>query len=178
VIGGVVLALAQVLTRPPLGLRWAAHVLAGLIGGAIRGSLFHKGLSISKDELAKLDTEFDSGKAAVGLMVDQEEAALVSAKLIELGGAPEAHEVSDAAVENAAAAVEAAPAEDAAPEAPAFPNPHWRGISNTSILHHYGPCRAVSAAICSRSVTKALKTCRGVDRVPRNGAETTELSKM
>ncbi len=84
-------------------------LLGGLIGGALAGSLFHKGLSISKDEQAKLDAELSSGKAAVGLMVNSDEAELVKAKLIELGGAPEAYEVSDAAVEEAAAAGEQAP---------------------------------------------------------------------
>jgi hypothetical protein len=112
-------------------------VLGGLVGGAILGSLFHKGLSISKGEQDRLNSELDAGKAAVGLMVDAAEAELVKAKLIELGGAPEAYEVSDAAVEEAAAAAEAAPAEEvvaeaapaeevvaeAAPEAPAEEKP-------------------------------------------------------
>ena len=84
-------------------------VLGGLIGGGILGSLFHKGLNISKDELAKLDAELDGGKAAVGLMVDQDEAELVTAKLAQLGGAPAVYAVSDEAVTEAAAAAEAAP---------------------------------------------------------------------
>ncbi len=99
-------------------------LLGGLIGGAVLGSLFHKGLSISKDEQAKLSSELDAGKAAVGLMVDAAEAELVKAKLIELGGAPEVYDVSDEAVEQAAAQAEAAPA-DAAPaqDAPAAEAP-------------------------------------------------------
>jgi hypothetical protein len=92
-------------------------VLGGLIGGALAGSLFHKGLSISKEEQAKLDAELNSGKAAVGLMVDADEVKLVNAKLVELGGAPAVYEVSDAVVEEAAAAVEQAP--EAADEPPA-----------------------------------------------------------
>ena len=57
----------------------------GLIGGALAGSLFHKGLSISKEQQARLNSELDAGKAAVGLMVEAEEADLVKAKLIEPG---------------------------------------------------------------------------------------------
>jgi hypothetical protein len=90
-------------------------VLGGLIGGALAGSLFHKGLSISKEEQARLDTALNSGKAAVGLMVDADEAELVKAKLIELGGAPEVYEVSDAAVEEATVAATVAPTADEPP---------------------------------------------------------------
>ncbi len=94
-------------------------VLGGLVGGAILGSLFHKGLNISKEELAQLDAELDGGKAAVGLMVDDEEAELVKAELIALGGAPETYELSDEAVQEAvkASAEETPETEEAAAEA-------------------------------------------------------------
>jgi hypothetical protein len=84
-------------------------ILGGLVGGALAGSLFRKGLSISKEEQAKLDTALNSGKAAVGLMVNANEVDLVKAKLIELGGAPEVYDISDEAVGEAAAAAETAP---------------------------------------------------------------------
>ncbi len=83
-------------------------VLGGLIGGAILGSLFHKGLKMSDEERARLNSELDSGKAAVGLMVDDEEAELVKAKLIELGGAPQTYQLADEAVQEAVKAAEAA----------------------------------------------------------------------
>jgi hypothetical protein len=89
-------------------------VLGGLIGGAVLGSLFKKGLKVSDDERARLNAELDAGKAAVGLMVDADEVEAVSAKLAELGGAAESYEVPEAVVEQAAAAASEAPAEDAA----------------------------------------------------------------
>ena len=95
-------------------------VVGGLIFGAIAGSLFHKGLGMSKDDVARIGKELDGGKAGVALVVNADEAEAVSAKLVELGGTPETHEVTDEAVEQAAAAAEAAPeAEAAAPAAEA-----------------------------------------------------------
>ena len=94
-------------------------LLGGLVGGAVLGSLFKKGLSMSKDEQAKLNTELDAGKAAVGLMVDDGEVEAVKAKLTELGGAPEVYEVPDEVVEQAATAADSLPAEEPAADAPA-----------------------------------------------------------
>ena len=95
-------------------------VVGGLIFGAIAGSLFHQGLGMSKDDLDRVGKELDGGKAGVALVVNAAEADAVSAKLVELGGTPETHEVTDEAVEQATAAAEAAPeAEAAAPEAEA-----------------------------------------------------------
>jgi uncharacterized membrane protein len=59
--------------------------------------------------LARIDSALDGGKAAVGILAQPDEAAGVSAKLAELGGAPETHEVSDEALEQAEAAVETTP---------------------------------------------------------------------
>ncbi len=93
-------------------------ILAGAVGGAVLGgvlgSFFHAGLGLSKDDLARIDGELDGGKAAIGLVVEAEEADAVTAKLAELGGAPETHEVTDEAVEQATAAAEAAPETEAA----------------------------------------------------------------
>ena len=74
---------------------------------------------MSKDEQAKLNTELDAGKAAVGLMVDDGEVEAVKAKLTELGGAPEVYEVPDEVVEQAATAADSLPAEEPAADAPA-----------------------------------------------------------
>jgi len=90
-------------------------VVGGLIFGAIAGSLFHKGLGLSKEDLDRIGKELDGGKAAVALVANAAEADAVSAKLAELGGKPETHEVTDEAVEQATEAAEAAPAEAAAP---------------------------------------------------------------
>ncbi len=93
-------------------------LLGGAIVGGILGAFFRKGLGLSKDDLARIDGELDGGKAAVCILAEPEEADAVTAKLAELGGKPEAHEVTESAVAQAAEAVEAAP-EEAAPEAEA-----------------------------------------------------------
>jgi uncharacterized membrane protein len=101
--GGAVLgALAGVLSG-------GISVLGGAVVGGILGAFFHKGLGLSKDDLARIDSELDGGKAAVGVLAEPEEAADVSAKLAELGGVPETHEVSDEALEQVETAVESAP---------------------------------------------------------------------
>jgi uncharacterized membrane protein len=95
-------------------------LIGGAVIGGIVGAFFHKGLGMSKDDLARIDGELDGGKAAVGVLTGSDEAAAVAAKLAELGGTPETHEVTEEAVDQAAAAVEEAPAEDApADDAPA-----------------------------------------------------------
>jgi uncharacterized membrane protein len=86
-------------------------LLGGIVGGGIIGALFHKGLGISKDQMAKIDGYLDDGKAAVGVLVKADEVEAVSAKLTELGGmAAESYEVSEEVVEEAVAAAEAEPA--------------------------------------------------------------------
>jgi uncharacterized membrane protein len=105
-LGAVLFALAGLLSG-------GLTVLGGAVIGALVGSLFHKGLGMSKDDLARIDGELDGGKAAVGILAKAEEAEAVSAKLTELGGAVEAHEVTEEAEEHAKDAAEAAPAADA-----------------------------------------------------------------
>jgi hypothetical protein len=101
--GGAVLGvLAAVLTG-------GVSLLGGAVAGGILGAFFHKGLGMSKDDLARINSELDGGKAAVGILAGADEAAGVTAKLAELGGAPETHEVSDEAVEQAEVAAETQP---------------------------------------------------------------------
>ena len=102
--GAVLGALAAILTG-------GVSVLWGAVGGGILGAFFHKGLGLSKDDLARINSELDGGKAAVGILAKPDEAAGVSAKLAELGGVPESHEVSDEALEQVEAAAESAPEE-------------------------------------------------------------------
>ncbi len=106
---GVVLAMAT-----PIGLA------AGIIGGGAIGALHHKGLGISADDRDRIGAELVGGKAAVGVVTDSNESAAVAAKLAELGGIPETHDLDDAAVAEVDAAAAAEPAGDeAAEEAPA-----------------------------------------------------------
>lgn len=89
-------------------------VLGGAAIGGIVGAFFHKGLGISKEELARIDEHLNDGRAAVGVLVPADEVASVSDKLTELGGTPDTYEVSDEAVDQATMAVDAAPADQPA----------------------------------------------------------------
>jgi uncharacterized membrane protein len=86
-------------------------VVGAAIFGGVLGSFFHKGLGMSKDDIAKFDSELDGGKAALALLVKSDEADAVTKKLADLSGEPETHTVTAEAVDHAeAAAAEAAPA--------------------------------------------------------------------
>ena len=74
---------------------------------------------MSKDDLARIDGDLNGGKAAVAVLAAPDEAAAVSAKLAELGGKPETHEVSAEVVQEATAAAAAMPEQAPAEEAPA-----------------------------------------------------------
>ena len=92
-------------------------LLAGVIGGGVLGALHHKGLGIKAEERDRIAAELGEGKAAVGVLAAEIEAAAVSAKLTELGGSAEVLTVSEEAVaevDEVAPAVEAA--EAAAPD--------------------------------------------------------------
>ena len=97
--GAVVGALAGVLSG-------GITVVGGAVVGGILGAFFHKGLGLSKDDLARFDEELDGGKAAVAILAEDDEAEEVSAKLAELGGEPETHEVTEEALDQAEMAAE------------------------------------------------------------------------
>ena len=97
--GAVLGAVAGVLTG-------GVSVVGGAIVGSILGAFFHKGLGLSKDDLARINGELDGGKAAVGIVAGPDDAADVTAKLAALGGVPETHEVSEESLEQVTAAAE------------------------------------------------------------------------
>jgi hypothetical protein len=97
---GLILAMAT-----PIGLA------AGVIGGAALGALHHKGLGVKQEDRDRLGADLAGGKAAVGTVVDSSEADAVTAKLADLGGTPEAHELDDTAMAEADAAAAEAPQE-------------------------------------------------------------------
>jgi uncharacterized membrane protein len=97
--GAVVGAVAGVLSG-------GLTVVGGVLLGGIIGAFFHKGLGLSKDDLARFDDELDGGKAAVAILAEADEADGVSAKLAELGGEPETHEVTEEALAQAETAAE------------------------------------------------------------------------
>ncbi len=110
-LGAVLGVLAAMLTG-------GASLLAGAVLGGVVGAFFHKGLGISKEDLARIDSQLDGGKAAVAVLASDDEAAAVTAKLNELGGVSETHAVTEEAVAQAESAVETTP-EAQAPEAEA-----------------------------------------------------------
>jgi hypothetical protein len=120
--GAVLFGLAAILTG-------GMTILGGALFGGIVGSFFRKGLGMSKDDLARISGELDGGKAAVAILVAPDEAAAVSAKLAELGGRPETHEVTEEVVQEAQTAAEEAPAveepvaEESAADEPAAGTP-------------------------------------------------------
>lgn len=81
-------------------------LVGGVVVGGILGAFFHKGLGLSKDDLARFDNELDAGRAAVCIVTEYDEAATFSNKLTELGGEPESHEVTEEAIEHVETAAE------------------------------------------------------------------------
>lgn len=99
---GIGLVLAAV-TPPTL--------VAGILGGGVLGALHHKGLGLSADERDRLGDQLSGGRAAVGVLVANADASTIAAKLTELGGTSEVHDLSAEVVtdvDKVAPAVEAA----------------------------------------------------------------------
>ena len=85
-------------------------LLAGVIGGGLLGAFHHKGLGLRAADRDRI-RQLSAGEAAVGMLVNPAMAIDVSAKLSDLGGRAEVHEVTEEAVaevETAVPAVEAA----------------------------------------------------------------------
>lgn len=79
-------------------------LLAGVVVGGVAGGFFHKGLGLPKEDVSRIGGELDGGRAAVCILAGDDEAQAVSAKLTEIGGKAETHEVTEAALEEAAKA--------------------------------------------------------------------------
>ena len=67
----------------------------GIAGGALGGSLHHKGLKLSDEQKEQIAADLTAGKAAVGVLAHADVAAAVHAKLTQLGGAASTVEVVD-----------------------------------------------------------------------------------
>jgi hypothetical protein len=85
--------------------------LAAIVGGAALGHFRQQAPGFSADEQARLAAELSGGKAALGVIVAAEKAGLMQEVLTDLGGKAEAHEVSEEALEAAAATATAESAE-------------------------------------------------------------------
>jgi uncharacterized membrane protein len=120
---GIGLVLGVLAAPFTAGLSLLGGAAGGALGGGAIGTLFHTGLP--QADVERISGELDAGHAAVGALVEEGEAAAVTAKLTELGGTAEAHAVSGAGLTQAAeqaAATEAAPP-TTAPAAPSTPPP-------------------------------------------------------
>jgi uncharacterized membrane protein len=103
--GAVLFALAGLLSG-------GLSVIGGAVLGGILGSFFHKGLGMSKDDLARIDGELDGGRAAVGVLVEPNDSTMVTNRLADLGGESETHEVTEEALDHVETAAEEAPEEE------------------------------------------------------------------
>ena len=63
-------------------------------GSGVIGEFFHKGLKMSDEDATRIGRELDAGRAAVGVLAWHSVTEAVTAKLTELGGTPESHEVT------------------------------------------------------------------------------------
>lgn len=95
-IGGVIAVFSTALLGP-----------AVLTGVAV-GALHHKNLGLSDADKARLTVDLNAGKAAVGVLAHSDTAPAISDRLTQLGGTPEAHELTDEALQTAAADTSAA----------------------------------------------------------------------
>jgi uncharacterized membrane protein len=112
-IGAILGVIAAI---PTGGLSLLGGVVGGGVGGAIVGAFFHKHLGISEEERNRLAKEIADGQAAVGVLAGADEADAFAAKLVELGGKPEAYDVTQEGVETAAAAATSEPATSGTPD--------------------------------------------------------------
>ncbi|MFJ6778749.1 hypothetical protein [Streptomyces yangpuensis] len=91
---GIGVALGVVAAIPTGGLSLAGGAASGLVGGGVIGHFFHKGLKLTQEDAGKIADQLDAGRAAVGVLAWDFEAAEVADKLKELGGMPQTHEVA------------------------------------------------------------------------------------
>jgi hypothetical protein len=75
----------------------------GIVGGTAAGGLHHKGLKLSDDDKARIASELENGKAAVGVLARIDEAPMIQDQLAGLGGATSSHDVVDEEALQAAA---------------------------------------------------------------------------
>ena len=86
-----------------LGVFTAAFLGPAVLGGMAVGALHHKNLGLSDADKARLTVELTEGKAAVGVLAHFDTAPAISDRLTQLGGTPEAHQLTDEALQAAEA---------------------------------------------------------------------------
>ena len=80
------------------GLLGPVGIGVGAAGGALLGKLHRKNLGLDDEDRARLVTELQGGKAAVGALVDPVDLVAVESILVGHGGTTESHEFDDDAV--------------------------------------------------------------------------------
>ncbi len=107
---GIGVVLGVVAAIPTGGLSLIPAAAAGAAGGGIIGSLFSRGFDdMSKADAERLATELKNGHAAVGALVEPQEANAVMGILEQQGGRPESHGVSDETLSQMATAAKSPP---------------------------------------------------------------------
>ena len=115
-VGATVGVIGAVLTG---GLSLIGGVVGGSVLGGGLGSFFKKSLHLTKDEIAQIGAELDSGKVAVVVNCDEDEIDPSSQYLSASGGTVRAYKVPGEALEEVATALDEAgemPSEDDAKE--------------------------------------------------------------
>jgi uncharacterized membrane protein len=102
-VKGAIEGTALTILLAPIGGPLGLTVLGGIIGG-----VSHKGLGLHSEDRDRLSAALAGGQAAVGVLVKNDDATAVSAKLAELGGTPQTHDVSDEVEAAATSAAESA----------------------------------------------------------------------
>jgi uncharacterized membrane protein len=95
------------------GVTLIGGAVAGVAGGTLLGSLFHKHLGLSDADKARLEEHLQKGGAALVVMADEDEVAPAKAELEKLGADVESYEVPEETVDKAEAAEEVKPADAA-----------------------------------------------------------------
>jgi hypothetical protein len=80
----------------------------GVLGGTAVGAMHHKGLGLTNADKERLKGELAAGRAAVGVLAHYDTVPTVTDQLNELGGQPEAYEITDEALDAAASGAPAA----------------------------------------------------------------------
>jgi uncharacterized membrane protein len=92
------------------GVTLIGGAIAGVAGGAVLGSLFHKGLGLDDGDKARLEEHLRQGGAALVVMADEDEVVATSEELKSLNGKVEGYAVPAETVEQAEATEEVKPA--------------------------------------------------------------------
>jgi uncharacterized membrane protein len=85
---------------------------AGAVAGGAAGSLSHKSLGLTDDELQQLLAKLDVGGAALLVMCDEPEAQATADYLVQLGGTSRTHVVNGTDLQAAVDAATAEPSSD------------------------------------------------------------------